>query len=187
MGDVTHNSEDPIKKRLEKKYSGSVPKWAEDFPIDQIKDSSLSRRDFIRYLSLVSLGFFMGTLGVWIRSFFKRNESAARAGMRIAGPEDLAVGESYVFEIPGVKEHAILVRLEENTYVAYGQKCTHLQCPVIWKREEKILYCPCHRGAFNAQSGDVLAGPPERPLPKLKLKVVPDGIYFAGMERGELI
>lgn len=179
---------DPIKKRLEEKNNGQIPKWAEDFSIEQEKDSNLSRRDFIRYLSLVSLGFFTGTLGVWVQSLIKsRNPAAQYNRLRIVGHEDLKIGESYVFEIPGVKEHAILVRLGDAQYVAYGQKCTHLQCPVIWKKDESILFCPCHKGAFAGQTGDVLYGPPERPLPKLKLEIASDGVYFVGMERGELI
>lgn len=178
---------DPIKKRLEGKYQGQVPKWAEDFPLEQNKDSNVSRRDFIRYLSLVSFGFFSGIAGVWIKSVLKLQEpSRIVKRLRIIGRDDLKVGESYVFEIPGIKEHAMLIRLSENDYAAFGQKCTHLQCPVLWKNDEKILYCPCHRGAFDGSTGNVLYGPPERPLPKLKLDIAHDGIYYAGMERGEL-
>ena len=177
--------EDPIKKRLEKKYS-EIPKWAEDFPIDQGKDANLSRRDFVRYLGLVSLGFFTGTVSIWLRSLFPK--SAEHAGrMKIIDRDDLKIGESYVFAIPGAKEQAILIRLSEDQFAAFGQKCTHLQCPVIWKRDEKILFCPCHKGAFNGTTGDVLYGPPERALPKLKIEVAPDGVYCVGMERGQLV
>lgn len=178
--------EEPIKKRLEEKFK-EVPKWAEDFPLDSKNDRNVSRRDFIRYLGLVSLGFFIGTFGVWVRSLFKRNELPKQAErLKIIDRDDLPVGGSYVFEVPGHKEQAILVRLNQNDYVAYGQKCTHLQCPVIWKRDEKIFFCPCHKGAFSGATGDVLYGPPERPLPKIKLEVISDGVYFVGMERGEL-
>lgn len=177
--------EDPIEKRLKDKYK-EVPKWAEDFPIDQTRDSNVSRRDFIRYLSLVSLGFFFGTFGVWVRSLFKSKHAPSYKRMKIVDKDDLKVGESYVFSVPNAKEQAILVRLEQDKYAAFGQKCTHLQCPVIWKNDEKILFCPCHKGAFNGVTGDVLYGPPERPLPKLKIDVASDGVYFDGMERGEL-
>ncbi len=178
--------QDPIEKRLEEKFK-KVPKWAEDFPIDQNKDSNVSRRDFIRYLGLVSFGFFMGTFGVWARSLFKSTQAHQYQRMKILDKEDLKIGESYVFEIPNVKEPAILVRLSQDEFAAFGQKCTHLQCPVIWKKEEKIFFCPCHKGAFNGTTGDVLYGPPERALPKLKIEVFSDGVYFTGMERGELV
>ncbi len=176
---------DSIDKRLKDNYK-EVPKWAEDFPIDQKRDSNISRRDFIRYLGLVSLGFFAGTCGVWLRSLVTSKSTRHHHRMKIIDREDLNIGDSYVFDIPGAKEPAILVRLSQDEFVAFGQKCTHLQCPVIWKKTEKILFCPCHKGAFNGLTGDVLYGPPERPLPKLRIEVLPDGIYFNGMERGEL-
>ncbi|MCB9771555.1 MAG: Rieske (2Fe-2S) protein [Candidatus Omnitrophica bacterium] len=177
--------QDPIDKRLKKKFT-DVPKWAEDFPLDQGKDSNVSRRDFVRYLALVSLGFFTGTSTIFLRSLFKTAPVYTQR-MKIIDRDDLKIGESYVFGIPGIKEQAILLRLGEDQFVAFGQKCTHLQCPVIWKKEEKMLFCPCHKGAFNGTTGDVLYGPPERPLPKLKIEVAPDGVYFVGMERGELV
>ncbi len=177
--------QDPIEKRLKEKYR-EIPKWFEDFPLDNQRDANISRRDFIRYLGLVSFGFFSGTAGVWIRSLFRTSTERRYEPMRIVGKDDLRVGESYVFQIPGFKEPVILVRLNNEEFVAYGQKCTHLQCPVIWKKEENIFFCPCHKGAFKS-SGEVFYGPPERPLPKLKLEVRPEGIYFVGMERGELV
>ncbi len=177
---------DPIEKRLTEKFK-EIPKWAEDFPIDQKLDSNISRRDFIRYLGLVSLGFFTGTIGMWIKALLKGEKVHSYTSMKIVDRDDLKIGESYVFKIPGVKEPAILVRLSQDEFVAFGQKCTHLQCPVIWKNDKRIFYCPCHKGAFNGVTGDVLYGPPERPLPKLKIDVTPDGIYFIGMERGELV
>ncbi len=177
--------QDPIEKRLKDKFK-EVPKWAEDFPIDQNQDSNVSRRDFIRYLGLVSLGFFAGTFGMWVKSFFKSEKIHNDKRIKIIDKEDLNIGESYVFEVPGYKEPAILVRLNQDEFVAFGQKCTHLQCPVIWKKDEKILFCPCHKGAFNGTTGDVLYGPPERALPKLKIEVLSDGVYVTGMERGEL-
>lgn len=177
--------QEPIEKRLKEKFK-DLPKWAEDFPIDQNKDANVSRRDFVRYLGLVSLGFFAGTSGVWIKSLMDSKQKHVYSDMKIIDKNDLKIGESYVFEVPGIKEPAILVRLGQDDFVAFGQKCTHLQCPVIWKKDEKILFCPCHKGAFNGATGDVLYGPPERPLPKLKIEVRGDEVYFTGMERGEL-
>lgn len=177
--------QDPIKERLKEKFK-EVPKWAEDFPLDTQKDANVSRRDLVRYLGLVSVGFFMGSAGVWIKSLFKSGKSITYAPMKIIDRDDLKVGESYVFAVPDTKEPAILIRLGTEEFAAFGQKCTHLQCPVIWKADKAELLCPCHKGAFNATTGDVLYGPPERPLPKLKLDVRSDGVYFVGMERGEL-
>ncbi len=159
---------DPIEKRLKEQYK-EIPKWAEDFPLDQNRDSHVSRRDFIRYLGLVSLGFFAGTAGVWVKSWVKSQQVRSYVSKKIIDNEDLGIGEAYVFEIPNIKESAILVRLSADQFVAFGQKCTHLQCPVIWKKDEKIFFCPCHKGTFNGTTGEVLYGPLERALPKLKI------------------
>lgn len=179
---------DPIKKRLKKKY-GQEPKWAEDFSVETKDDQHISRRDFIRYLSLVSLGLFSGTAGVLFKTLFGRNEGkmAVTKGVKIIDKSDLTIGESYAFKIPGTSYPGILVRLSEDNFVAYGQKCSHLQAPVMWKEKEHKFFCPCHKGAFSAETGDVLYGPPERPLPKLKLTITKDAVFFDGIEKGRLV
>lgn len=176
--------EDPIEKRLESK-NGKVPKWAEDFPVESKKEANIARRDFIRYLSFVSLGLFMGQAAIFGRKFFGKKEEDSKFSQpfRIAGLEDIEVGGSYVFSALEQHEPILLIRLSQNDYVAYSQKCTHLQCPVIWRKEESKILCPCHHGAFDARSGAVLYGPPERSLPKAQLSLRQDGIYFEGLKK----
>ena len=174
--------DEPVQKRLKNKF-GQPPKWAEDFSIEANQEKNVSRRDFIRFLSLVSLGLFTGTVGVFLRSLFVDHEPPL-SGVKIIGSNDLSIGGSRSFTIPGRKEPGILVRLGRDKYVAYGQKCTHLQCPVLWKKEENKLVCPCHNGAFAIEDGHVLYGPPERPLPQLEVEVQADGVYFVGVKSG---
>lgn len=177
--------DEPIQKRLKKKF-GQLPKWAEDFSIEAGEERDVSRRDFIRFLGLVSFGLFMGTMGVFLKSLFT-HEGSSTANVKIAELDTIAIGESTTFMIPGKREPGIMVRLSQDQYVAYGQKCTHLQCPVLWNKEAKKLICPCHNGAFAVEDGHVLYGPPERPLPQLELAVKSDGIYFVGVKNGKLV
>jgi Rieske Fe-S protein len=76
----------------------------------------------------------------------------------------------HYFAYPGPEDHAILLRLDERRYVAYSGKCTHLSCAVYWNAERDRLLCPCHQGVFHPETGDVLAGPPPRPLPRIALR-----------------
>lgn len=54
--------------------------------------------------------------------------------------------------------------------VALSSVCTHLGCPVRWERRAMRFECPCHGGVYNAR-GQVLSGPPKRPLTRLKTKI----------------
>lgn len=158
-----------------------MPKWAEDFPIESKSEARIARRDFIRYLSLVSLGLFVGQGAVLAKKWLGKKENHKSTDQyKIMGLNDLEVGGSYVFNLPEKHEPILLIRLSGEEYVAYSQKCTHLQCPVIWRRDESKILCPCHHGAFQVQTGEVLYGPPERPLPKAKISVKNDGVYFEG-------
>lgn len=55
--------------------------------------------------------------------------------------------------------------------------CTHLSCAVLYKGDGK-LHCPCHDGLFDAATGNVLAGPPPRPLSLIQL-AIHDGTIYA--------
>ncbi len=55
-----------------------------------------------------------------------------------------------------------LVRFQ-RAFLALYQVCTHLGCAVIWNEEAARFECPCHGAVFNTK-GEVLAGPPPRPL-----------------------
>jgi Rieske Fe-S protein len=60
--------------------------------------------------------------------------------------------------------------------IAMAGECTHLACPVHLSKDkgDAPLACPCHGGKFSA-TGEVLDGPPPRPLRRLRLELPADG------------
>ncbi|MNY41095.1 Arsenite oxidase subunit AioB precursor [compost metagenome] len=70
-----------------------------------------------------------------------------------------------------------MIRHEDGTFDAFSQKCTHLGCSVFYSEHGDKLECPCHEGFFDCKSGDVLAGPPQRPLPRIELEVANGTVY----------
>ena len=48
--------------------------------------------------------------------------------------------------------------------------------------ERGVLRCPCHEGYFDLRSGRNIAGPPPRPLPRIRLAVRGDDIFAVGVE-----
>jgi len=52
----------------------------------------------------------------------------------------------------------------------FSNACTHLSCRVTWNTERNGFFCPCHDGLFGLD-GEVLAGPPPRPLDQFETKI----------------
>src|SRR4029079_14552226 len=100
----------------------------------------------------------------------------------IARVDDVPVGGSLLFEYPTGSPTRLLVRVDETTFVAYEQQCTHLTCPVVPKVAERELHCPCHEGVFDLLSGRPISGPPRRPLARVKLEVRDGKVYATGLE-----
>jgi len=70
---------------------------------------------------------------------------------------------------------------EDNQIQALSNICTHLSCRVNWKDESQTYSCPCHSAAFDI-NGDVVDGPPPRPLQSYLAEVDENGIlsvYFS--------
>ena len=96
----------------------------------------------------------------------------------VCNASELKVGTQKTFYVDGDHRNPyMLIRLAEDDWRVYEQKCTHLSCSVIYDHEHGMIECPCHHGFFDAKDGKVLQGPPPRPLPRLNV-VVKDGKIF---------
>ncbi len=157
------------------------PKWRQDFPVDTAQAEYVARRDFVKFLTLTSGAFVVGHLWIGIKSALRRRQPAP-AEMPIARVEDVPVGTVLSFRYPGEHDTCILVRPDEQTYLAYNQKCSHLACAVLPDLENSQFVCPCHEGYFDLMSGAPTAGPPRRPLPRILLEVREGTIYATGVE-----
>ncbi len=157
------------------------PQWKEDFPIDWAEDRHVERRDFVKFLVLISSAFTAGQFWIVAQNWLRRRRGAAPL-TRIAARDSVAVGASLVFDYPRPHDACVLVRLSDSEFVAYSQKCTHLSCAVIPRPQEGVIVCPCHEGLFDLRTGRQLAGPPPRPLPRIILDIRGNDIYAAGVE-----
>jgi Rieske Fe-S protein len=97
--------------------------------------------------------------------------------MCVAAVEDTAVGGYKLFRYPTEDDPCILLRLDAGKFVAFNQHCTHLSCPVVFNSGTCRLECPCQKGAFSAEHGGVIAGPPREPLEALDVAVRNGGIW----------
>jgi cytochrome b6-f complex iron-sulfur subunit len=59
---------------------------------------------------------------------------------------------------------------DKTKLLAVSTVCTHKQCDVKWKSDEKKYDCNCH-GAEFAADGKVVEGPATKPLPTYAAKI----------------
>lgn len=138
--------------------------WKKDFPVCQSKEHQASRREFAKFLGLGAAG--LCSAKVLEEKLFARPDHSAVDPKSVATADELQPGDSKLFRYPTEHDPAILVRLEDGSYRAYDQRCTHLLCPVHFNSEKQSMYCPCHHGSFDAKDGSVQYGPPQYPLPQ---------------------
>ena len=109
-------------------------------------------------------------------SFLKAPSAEERPGERQlkVGPlSSLAVGDAR-FVRHGT-EPVYVLRVAESEVLALSAICTHMRCVLKWDREKEHFHCPCHDGAFDRQ-GNVLSGPPKKPLRQFRADVRGDEI-----------
>jgi nitrite reductase/ring-hydroxylating ferredoxin subunit len=164
------------------RHSSKEPLWQDEFSIHAADERYVSRRQFTKFLVLTSLGMFVGNIWILIRSLFSRRPVFPEIEIGKAG--EVPIGGVRLFRYPTEKDPCILIRPDEQTYLAYSQKCTHLSCAVYYAREKNRLECPCHEGYFSVKNGDVLQGPPPRPLPRILLELRGENLFAVGIAIG---
>jgi Rieske Fe-S protein len=151
-----------------------------DFPYDRDEEAHVTRREFCNFLGLTSAALFLGAGGFAAKAALDARKSESISAARIEGAETLARNSSLNFSYPTERDSAILIRTQDGAYHAYGQKCTHLSCPVYYSRDQQRLECPCHEGAFDAATGKVLYGPPPRPLDAIQVELRGGQVWAIG-------
>ncbi len=133
----------------------------------------ISRRQFI---GLLWGGTLLATIGQALAALINfltpRIKPGAFGSLVKAGK----VAEFPVHSVTYFREARFyLVRLEQG-YLALSRKCTHLGCVVSWIETEGHFNCSCHSAIFNRQ-GEVLSGPPPRPMDLFPIEVEGDDLY----------
>ncbi len=157
------------------------PQWRNDFPIDWPQDEFVARRDFTKFLVLTSFAFVVGQLWIAIENFFRRRKGELPV-TRIARAEAIPIGGSFLFDYPEPHDTCIVVRTGAQQYFAYNQKCTHLSCAVVPDLARGRFHCPCHNGSFEVATGTPIAGPPRRPLERIRLEIRDGDLYAIGRQ-----
>ena len=136
--------------------------------MSNVDKKPISRRRLMAYAWMGAAAIVMGELIFGTFAFlWPRRKGPKVETVFIAGKvTDFKVGEI----IPFRKERTFILRTERG-FLAISAICTHLHCVVNWNEMLKKFECPCHGAKFNL-NGEVLEGPPPRPLDLYKLQLV---------------
>lgn len=170
----------------------------------------MNRRSFLLWLPVALVAGFLSWLG--LRAFRIQSRkpvpgaASYAAGLEIKVAELAELSQVWSFRY---FEYAGLPAVALNTpapvaggisgqanLVAFSRVCTHQGCSVYlvsdpeagallynYRSPTPFLGCPCHFGAYDPlQAGRPVFGPPQNPLPRIRLELRGEEIWATGQE-----
>ena len=156
-----------------------------------IERSSLSRRQFLNFLTGATVAVTTGSMLYAVSKFFIPPPESLGAGGAILAKDILGnpiPATQILAEAPGSRalvaglsgEPTYLTVTEDHTLDSIGivNNCTHLGCTFPWNPIDQQFQCPCH-GSLYAPDGAVVRGPAPLPLKLVHIAVVENHILIS--------
>ncbi|NIS68325.1 MAG: Rieske 2Fe-2S domain-containing protein [Proteobacteria bacterium] len=144
------------------------------------ESKGVSRRKIVGYGWIAAAAIVVGEMIAGTLAFlWPKTRGGEAEKLLVAGK----VSDFQVGKITLIRKEKLFINRTEQGLLAMSAICTHLRCIVQWNEPKNVFECPCHAGVFNAV-GEVLGGPPPRPLDLHPIKVVEDKIV---VDTGEVI
>lgn len=126
------------------------------------------RRKFL-FTMLGGIGVLIGAASAWpVFRFLSPREAGSGSDQVLMSRGDVVSGKAHFFQYRG--KPAVVMQPSPGNFVALSAVCTHLGCVVAWQEKAGEFLCPCHGGRFAA-NGQVLGGPPPKPLESLVVQL----------------
>ena len=142
-------------------------------PRIDVPTARLSRRDVGRIAIGAVAASYAGAIGYpvfrYIASPPGGGAGAAVNEVTLEAPESYEKGSGLLFKF-GSKP-ALLLRRPDGSFVALFASCQHLGCTVQYQKAEDRIFCACHGGVYDPNTGRNVSGPPPRPLERLSVDV----------------
>lgn len=152
----------------------------------------ISRQDFLK-VGIAAVGVTIGAgIGIPAISYvagpaLKKDQE--QNWIQLGAVSKIPLGEPTLFKFKVqtqvgwiVDEQEISVYIltaDGREFIALSNICTHLGCRVRWIAAQQEFTCPCHNAAFDKE-GDILSGPPPRPLDRYQVKVEDGQLFILG-------
>jgi Rieske Fe-S protein len=152
----------------------------------------LKRRDFLSMATLAIGGFISIVVGIPAVAYIigpARRTDQEQNWIRLGAASKVELGTPTLFKTRIERQVGWIVNEEEistyiltedgRNFVAMSNICSHLGCRVRWISNQEQFFCPCHNAIFG-KSGEVVSGPPPRPLDQFEVKVEDGQLYILG-------
>lgn len=138
----------------------------------------MTRRTFLQALLKGGVFALLGaTLYPVVRYLAPPKGTEASVSSVVAAKVDeLAANAAKIFRFGN--RPAILVHTPTDELKAFSAVCTHLNCTVQYDTNSSVIWCACHNGKFDL-NGQVISGPPPRPLEAFQVNVRGDDIIVS--------
>ena len=138
----------------------------------------IGRRRFLDYLFGTSLAALAGAVLYPVLHYLvpPKVKEVTTSSVVAAKAADLAPNTGKIVAFGG--KPAIVLRTPEGEVRAFTAVCTHLACTVQYRPDLRHIWCACHDGHYDLH-GQVLAGPPPRPLDAFKATVRGDDVIIS--------
>ena len=154
--------------------------------------NKLNRQDFLK-LGIAAVGATIG-LGIGIPAVSyvvgpALKKAQEQNWIQLGSVAKIPLGEPTLFKfkikiqtgwIVDEREISVYILTDDGReFAALSNICPHLGCRVRWIANNEEFFCPCHNGVFDKE-GNVLAGPPPRPLDRYEVKVEDGQLFILG-------
>jgi len=150
----------------------------------------VSRRSFLKN-SILTIGGIIAAVFLYPAARYFLYPALKRGGgttwTQVAPVSEIPLGTpTFITYEERVKDGWTVVTFSKGAWVlttdrqafrVYDPHCTHLGCPYYWNPDRNLFLCPCHDGVFDIQ-GNVVSGPPPRPLDIIENKVEGGNLFL---------
>jgi Rieske Fe-S protein len=154
----------------------------EEKPMDKKKETAMSRRRFLTLgVGVAGTAMALGYIGT-AATFLEPPAAGAEKLKEVGKVSDFQEGVPKLVTYQGetTEEGVYVLNMGKESWIAMDAHCTHLQCLVPYVDAVKKFMCPCHGGVYDLK-GNVLSGPPPRPLHRRAIQVKGDSVRVGGV------
>lgn len=156
------------------------------------KENKINRRDFLGVATWAIGGLISAGMGIPAIAYIigpALHDDKTQDWIRLGSTSKVELGTPSLFKARIERRAGWIVEEEKlsiyvltgngRDFIAMSNVCTHLGCRVRWISGREQFYCPCHDGIFDKE-GNVVSGPPPRPLDRYEVKVENDQLFILG-------